>query len=613
MSIKSVKELDFGSLVERDFHPSPSAWEDQVLYFLMLDRFSDGRERGYQDNDGNLVTSGSTRMFSLEDSNFIDRDVWQRSGHGYRGGTLKGLESKVGYLKRLGVTAIWVSPIFKQVAFQQTYHGYGIQNFLDIEPRFGTPEDLRDLVRTAHSHGIYVILDIILNHAGNVFSYNADRYETERDGHKFIEPRWDGKLYDVAGLNDETGRPAIAFGNVPESAFPDGAVWPVELQSLEAFTRKGVINNWDFKPEFLEGDFFDLKNIHLGEGDVDDYKVSEATLVLAEVYKHWIAFADLDGFRIDTVKHMDPGAARFFASVIHEFAQSIGKENFYLIGEITGGRQNAYQTLEITGLDAALGIDEIPEKLEFLVKGFRNPKDYFDLFRHSFEIGKPSHTWFRDKVVTMFDDHDQVSKGSSKARFCANNDGHKVVLNALALNATTLGIPCVYYGTEQQFNGKGPSDLFLREAMFGGEFGGLQTRDRHFFNEASPTYREFSKILAIRRASLPLRRGRQYLRAVSGNGVDFGLPAMMGGEIRWVVPWSRIFNNHEVLAAINTDYQQAISSWVTVDASLHAPGDKMTCIYSTDADDIGRSVEVEARNGAAVFVKVPAAGFVIYE
>ena len=72
---------------------------------------------------------------------------------------------------------------------------------------------------------------------------------------------------------------------------------------------------------------------------------------------------------------MDLGAGRYFASVIHEFAQTLGKENFYLIGEITGGRQRAYQTLEETGLDAALGIDDIPDKLEYLLKGYRDPTD----------------------------------------------------------------------------------------------------------------------------------------------------------------------------------------------------------------------------------------------
>ena len=95
------------------------------------------------------------------------------------------------------------------------------------------------------------------------------------------------------------------------------------------------------------------------------------------MYKFWIAYADIDGFRVDTVKHMDPGATRFFTSVIHEFTERIGKENFYLIGEITGGRDLAFTTLETTGLDAALGIDDIPDRLEYLVKGYRSPDGYF--------------------------------------------------------------------------------------------------------------------------------------------------------------------------------------------------------------------------------------------
>ena len=95
-----------------------------------------------------------------------------------------------------------------------------------------------------------------------------------------------------------------------------------------------------------------------------------------------------------------------------------------------------------------MGVDEIPDKMEFLAKGRRNPNDYFSLFRNSELVGRGSHTWFRNKVVTFFNDHDQVSKGSQKARFCADPDGFKLVLNALALNVTTLGIPCVYYGTD---------------------------------------------------------------------------------------------------------------------------------------------------------------------
>src|SRR5205823_6372403 len=128
---------------------------------------------------------------------------------------------------------------------------------------------------------------------------------------------------------------------------PDGAVWPVEFQNPGYYTRKGHISNFDNDPEYREGDFFDLKDVHHGAGDIDDYIPSQALLDLCEAYKYWMAFADLDGFRIDTVKHMDAGATRFFGSSIHEFAQSIGKDKFLLIGEITGGRSFAFDTLEL--------------------------------------------------------------------------------------------------------------------------------------------------------------------------------------------------------------------------------------------------------------------------
>ncbi len=617
-----LSQLDFRELRQREFFPSPSAWEDQVLYFLLLDRFSDGREQSYRSNDGQMVTTGTTPLFQPTDRDSAVRtpgeaERWRESGGRWVGGTLQGLRSKIGYLRRLGVTAIWVSPIFKQVSFQETYHGYGIQNFLDVDPHFGTREDLRAMVRTAHEYGIRVILDIIFNHSGNVFGYRPDRFWTRaKDGTEYMDPRWDGREYEVCGFHDAQGRQSIPFGpvdlNAIPSAWPDGAIWPAELQSPTTFTRKGRISNWEHKPEFYEGDFCDLKDIHHGEGTTDDYRPSAALRAQCQAYKFWIAEGDIDGYRIDTVKHMDHGATRFLASELHEFAQSIGKDHFLLVGEITGGRQFAFETLRATGLDAALGIDDIPDRMAYLVKGYRHPEAYFSLFRNSLLVNRGTHTWFRNKVVTMVDDHDQVSRGESKARFCAGESGDRFVLNVLALNALTLGIPCIYYGTEQSFDGAGGNDRYIREAMFGGEFGPFRSRQRHAFNEDHPVFQELSKILALRREYVALRRGRQYLRETSGNGIDFGLPHMIGNEIRAVVPWSRILDDGEVLAAINTDQQRAQSAWCTVDSRLHQAGQQFRCVYSTDPQQIGQPLTIEARNGLVVSMSVPAAGLVIY-
>ncbi|MEG3842989.1 alpha-amylase family glycosyl hydrolase [Microcoleus sp. herbarium14] len=609
MSEKTLAELDFTSLRSRKFFPSPVAWEDQVLYFLMLDRFSDGKENGYKDARGKLVTSGTTPMFTPSDSgNAIktpeEAQQWREAGVKWLGGSLKGLSTKIGYLKRLGVTALWVSPIFKQVAFQESYHGYGIQNFLDVDPHFGTREDLKELVETAHQNGIYVILDIILNHVGDVFTYDAEN------------PFWPGP-YPVKGFNDKEGKPTIPFGPIdlvkyPE-AFPNGAIWPAEFQDTSNYTKKGYIRNWDNYPEYVEGDFFSLKDIHTGEGSTDFYQPSGALENLCEAYKFWMAYADIDGFRVDTVKHVDLGANRLFAEVIHEFAQLIGKENFYLIGEITGGRKQAFSTLELTGLNAALGISEIPDRLAYMVKGYRDPSVYFSLFRNSLLVQKESHVWFKNKVVTMFDDHDMVEKGNNKSRFCATENGEKVVLNALALNAMTLGIPCIYYGTEQCFNGAGDSDRYIRETMFGGKFGSFQSRERHFFNEDNPVYRELAKILEIREQKITLRRGRQYLRPISGNGEDFGLPRMLGNEIRSVVPWSRLLDKDEMVLAINTSGDRTLTVWVNIDYNLHQVGDFFKCIYSTDKAQVDSKVQVEERKVKCISLTVPAAGFVIYE
>src|SRR5262249_31901471 len=310
---KSLLDLDFTELLRRKFTPSPAAWEDQVLYFLLIDRFSDGNEAGgHCDNAGRPVTKGATRLYTASDPGKVDYDTWLKAGGAWQGGSLKGLRSKLGYLKRLGVTALWVSPIFHQVAFEPTsYHGYGIQNFLDVDPHFGTREDFRDFVDLAHEHGIYVILDIIAHHTGNVFTYAADRYPT-RDpvsGQLRNDPRWDGKLYGVRGFNDRDGRPTLPFdvpdGTRLEASWPEGAIWPREFQEPDLYLRKGHITNWDYYPEYAEGDMFALKSLDLWVQSDGQYRQGSSALTyLALVYCFWIAYADLDGFRIDAAKHM---------------------------------------------------------------------------------------------------------------------------------------------------------------------------------------------------------------------------------------------------------------------------------------------------------------------
>jgi len=181
-----------------------------------------------------------------------------------------------------------------------------------------------------------VILDVVLNHAGDVFAYDL----SDPDRYPPLDP------------------------NAPPGTVDPGA-----------FSRLGRIANFDYFPETTQGDFFSLKDIHQGGGPTDEYVPSTALRAISRAYCWWLAFADLDGFRIGTVKHMDPGATRFFTSVIHEFAQSIGKDRFMLVGEDTGSRADAIQRMELTGLDAALGLADVQYQIEQVAKGRSDPRN----------------------------------------------------------------------------------------------------------------------------------------------------------------------------------------------------------------------------------------------
>lgn len=578
--IRSIKEIDLDSLTKnRTYYPSPSDWEDQVFYFLMVDRFSDGRET-------------EENRFKVEDFDSIltdgKADEWNQNGSRWCGGTLKGIQSKLDYLQELGMTTLWISPIFKQSTIGSSYHGYGIQDFLSIDPHFGTKEDLKELVEAAHKRDMRVVLDIVLNHTGDVFTYESGM------------PIWTGEAFDVIGLRNSYGNDVLAFTDdaVDRGFGPDDAVWPLELQTKKAFQRKGKIQNWDNYPEYIEGDFYTLKALNLGAGDIQYFQASDALNALVEVYKYWIAYTDIDGYRVDTVKHMEQGATNYFVNAIQDFTYTLGKTNFYILGEVTGGLNFAYDTLNKTGLNAALGINAIPEKMEQVAKGIINPIEYFSIFtNHSF-LGEQEHLWFRDNVLTMFDDHDMVTQSAEwKYRFCAQAETASLLINALFLNTMTLGIPCVYYGTEQGFDGSGGGDIYVREAMFGGKFGAFRSQYKHVFNNESPSFRALKQMLRIRKENAVLRQGRQYLREISGDGMHFGTPHKLGeGRIESIVAWSRIFNGEEVLLAMNTDIANKKEAYVVVDQELNQEHDVFTCMYASSDQYCDKTYVVEKVN-----------------
>jgi hypothetical protein len=279
-----------------------------------------------------------------------------------------------------------------------------------------------------------------------------------------------------------------------------------------------------------------------------------------------------------------------------------------------------------TALDAALGVQDVDGRLEELAKGQAAPSigdssnpGYFDLFSNELEVHQGTHTWLGSRIVTQLDDHDKIGSYRQKCRFAWNNSadrGYDLLIPALALNLCTLGMPCIYYGTEQGFNSGGQQgeDTFLRECMFGGPFGSLLSTGHHFFNESHPVYRVMAAIARLRCGHVELRHGRQYLRQISGSGDagSFDYPHQIAGPLRALVPWSRILSGSELLCVVNTDPDRWNIASVTIDNWLHRAGDRLTCIFSTDLTLYGDAVTVEARNGKAVRLWVPPAGFVVY-
>jgi glycosidase len=136
--------------------PSPADWRDEVIYFLLPDRFSDGGEAARPLLDPANRAAARPQGFRF--------DAWSQSGARYQGGTIAGITSKLPYLADLGVTTLWVGPVFKQRVHGDDFHGYSIHDFLEVDPRLGTRKDLVDLVAAAHGRGMRVLLDVVFNH-----------------------------------------------------------------------------------------------------------------------------------------------------------------------------------------------------------------------------------------------------------------------------------------------------------------------------------------------------------------------------------------------------------------------------------------------------------------
>ena len=595
-------------------YPSPHFWREHIFYQILPDRFSDGHEAERPLFDYN----------NIQQHRVQDKRAWMNAGLGFTGGTIKGIQSKLDYLQGLGITGLWLNPVFKQRSDLQTYHGYAIQNFLDIDPRFGTIQDLRDLIDDAHDRSMVVILDVVFDHTANNWFYGPDLTGIVEESlpYRYSPP------YSFAGWRSGDGKLAEQIQNKEDGC------WPEELQRLEAYNRCGAIVNWnspdpmDPNAEFRRGDFFDLKKLNGYDKETLD--------AVIKCYQYWIALTDCDGFRIDAAKHVPKDICQKFSYAIYRYAQSIGKLNFMIVGEITDNLISSnYLSLFGSSFDraltAVLDINQSPDLITGAARGTRNPIDYFGRYSLNSELSRYLQT---GRVhVSILDDHD-MSCRSHKERFAAHNETeHRYwqSAHAVAIILTTPSIPCIYYGTEQAFDGnegyhdysiepnRFGEDRYVREDMFGGPFGAFETSGCHFFNPDHPSYLRIAAIARLRNRNdyigRTLRLGICYLRETAYCGYPYSLPG--SGEI---FAWSRILSEHEVVMVLNTNGIENRGANVTIDENLHPAGSTIKILYRANwSNDQLRHppenetliVEKTQEDRAYVNVNLPPAGMLI--
>ncbi|MDF5708818.1 MAG: alpha-amylase family glycosyl hydrolase [Nostoc sp. S4] len=500
-------------------YPSPISWRDQFLYQLIVDRFSDDNE-----NQRELFDPANPLKFQVK-----DKAAWMTAGTKFVGGTLKGIRSKLNYLQRLGVTTLWINPPWRQHSQLETYHGDRIQDFLDIDSHFGSRQDLRDLIDAAHDRRMYVILDVIYDHA----------------------------------------------------------------------------DNWFYRDDVIAA--------------------------LARVYQYWIAVSDCDGFCIDSLKHVSLEDSRKFCTAISEYTQSIGKDNFLLAGEMTSGSM-AGADIDIIGRNLSAVLDNVqaPNELTALAKGLVDPKQFFDLYSDNLA---GEYRQIGIYHVSVLDD-ERMPFRSNKQRFAAYSNVpnlYEQVAHAVGVQLTMPGIPAIYYGTEQAFDGNEgyhdysiegegfAEDRYIKEAMFGGAFGAFQTANCHFFDIEHPTYLRIAAIARIRnrqdKIGKALRRGHHYLRQISFCNYPFSIPPQ--GEL---VAWSQVLFDTEVLMVLNSNGLENRGAEVTVDTYIHPQDSEMTFLYKSDWSNAdlrnsrqNQTVAVQHHDDgrATVRIDLPASGMAI--
>jgi glycosidase len=542
-----------------DFRARPP--EDEIVYFVLPDRF----ENGDTANDsGNLEGGRLTTGFDPTHKGF------------YHGGDLKGLIARLDYIQGLGATAIWLGPIYKNKPVQggpgqetAGYHGYWITDFLSVDPHFGNDADMRALVAAAHGRGMKVYLDIITNHTADVIQYrecvgvacpyrSKGEYPYSRKGGPqgpAINAGFAGDDTRTAGNFAQLTRDDFAYSPFVPPAEASVKV-PAWLNSTIYYHNRGNSDFWGESSLF--GDFVGL----------DDLMTENPRVVqgFIDIFGSWIDRYGIDGFRIDTARHVNPEFWQSFVPAMLNRARARGIPHFHVFGEV------AADGVDVAQLARHTRVDKLPSVLDFgfagavnkVLAGNEGTSVLARLYQDDglYEGGAPAAL----RLPTFTGNHD-FGRLAWIIRTARPGASDEEMLERVKLSNAMLfllrGVPVVYYGDEQGFVGHGidqdsRQDLFASRVASYNDQGLLGTRNTTAvsnFDTQHPLYAQIAGLARLRQAHAALRRGPQVVRA---HGKTPGLFAA-----------SRLGEGREIVVAFNTS-TEAVAAHIEVASSSKA-------------------------------------------
>jgi glycosidase len=502
--------------------PAPIAerqLEDEVIYFVLPDRFANGDPK----NDrGGLKGGPLQHGFDPAHKGF------------YHGGDLKGLTARLDYIKGLGVTAIWLAPIFKNKPVQGMpgqesagYHGYWVTDFTQVDPHFGTNAEFKAFVGAAHARGMKVYMDIITNHTADVIDY----VEGPETGYAY-RSKGEYPFSRAAGLGGTAINPGFAGDKDP-----DPANWEKLTNPAFAYTPRVAEAEKNVKvPAWLNDTalYHNRGNSHwVGEsslyGDfagLDDLATEHPRVVsgMIDIFGQWIDDYGIDGYRIDTAKHVNPEFWQAFVPAIMARAEAKGIKHFHIFGEIAYEEPSATiaaQVMAQSGLPYALDMG-FAKAAQMVASGKSPPRLMAELLEQdAIYPGGPKTAL---GLPTFLGNHD-FGRFSMFVRDMSGSDDPETLLARVRLGHAMMfllrGVPTVYYGDEQGFISDG-NDQLAREDMFPSLtaayndnrlLGTSSTTAQDNFDTAHPLYRLIADLAKARTASPALRRGLSEVRS----------------------------------------------------------------------------------------------------